>query len=137
MDGSFEKALLLSTIEYKDNYQPMAPAEQLSVAKWWERTMERAQPHQICFFLLAVGLILRFILPWHFWQSLGEATIIAAILILFVDPMIKGRLLREASQGIFHYLLGFDHRPEIKERLKTLVFDTKLFRQGFTLKCVS
>jgi hypothetical protein len=50
--------------------------------------------------------------------------------------MLKGRLLREASKDIFHYLLGFDQQPEIKDRLKRLVFDTKLFRKNFNMKCV-
>ena len=55
---------------------------------------------------------------------------------LLIDPFLKERLLREASKGIFHYLLGFDQQPEIKERLKTLVFDTRRFRRNFCLKCV-
>jgi hypothetical protein len=135
-ESSFENCLLINAIEYKEHKRDMKPADEFSVKTWWERKIERAQPHQIFFCLLLVGLVMRLLVPWHFWQALGEATIIAAILILFVDPMLKGRLLREASQGIFHYLLGYDQQPEIKERLRSLVFGTKLFRKNFYLKCV-
>lgn len=32
-------------------------------------------------------------------------------------------------------MVGFDQRPEIRERLKTIVFNTKLYREGFEIKC--
>jgi hypothetical protein len=62
--------------------------------------------------------------------------IVAGILVLLIDPFLKERLLREASEGIFHYLLGFDQQPEIQERLKKIVFTTTLFRKNFHVKCV-
>jgi len=68
-------------------------------------------------------------------HSLGEATVIAGVLSLAVDPLLKRSLLKEASQGIFHHLVGFDQQPEIKDRLKELVFKTILFRKDFRITC--
>jgi hypothetical protein len=66
---------------------------------------------------------------------IGEALLIAGLLALIVDPVVKRHLLKEASKGIFHYMVGFDQRPEIRERLKTIVFNTKLYREGYEIKC--
>jgi hypothetical protein len=117
--------------------EPMTTADEYSVKTWWEKKIERARVHHV-FLVLCVlgGLLLWFIPPGRFLHSLGEAVFIAGLLVLFVDPMLKGRLLREASRGIFHYLLGFDQQPEIRDRLKSLVFDTKIFRRNFYAKCV-
>ena len=68
-----------------------------------------------------------------FRHSFGEATVIAGILALGVDPFLKRSLLKEASEGIFHHLVGFDQQPEIKDRLKQLVFNTVLFRRDFRI----
>jgi hypothetical protein len=112
------------------------PAVEFSLKTWWESLIERMQAHYITLFLCVVGgVFLRCSAPGTFWHSFGEATFIAGLLVLFVDPMLKGRLLREASRGIFHYLLGYDQQPEIKDRLQQLVFDTKLFRKNFYMKC--
>ena len=35
---------------------------------------------------------------------------------------------REASRGIFVHLLGFEHHPQVKDKLKQIVFETKLLR---------
>jgi hypothetical protein len=43
--------------------------------------------------------------------------------------------LTEASRGIFVHLLGFEHRPEVKEKLQQRVFDTKLLRKSLDLRC--
>jgi hypothetical protein len=72
----------------------------------------------------------------YFRHSLGEAAIIAALLLVLVDPFLKARLLRDASKGLFHFLLGYDHQPEIKDRLEELVYGTKIFRKHFYMKCI-
>src|SRR5207248_10135291 len=72
--------------------------------------------------------------PGYFRYSIGEAAVISALLMFLVDPFLKARLLKEAARDIFEYLLGFDQQPQLKERLKRLVFDTKLFRGNFNAR---
>ncbi len=83
--------------------------------------------------LLGGYLLWRFPEP-YFRHSLGEACLIAAILGVIVDPFLKARLLKEASKGIFHFLLGFDQPGEIQDRLSKIVRETTLFRRNFSLK---
>jgi len=109
--------------------------EPFSIEKWWEDFFARVPVKYISICLGAVGAFLLWKFPEGYLRhALGEAAVIAALLVLFVDPFLKARLLREASKDIFHYLLGFDQQPEIKERLKRLVFDTKLFRTNFNAR---
>ena len=42
------------------------------------------------------------------WHGLLEAIFIAAFLTVTVDPFVKKRLLKEASQDIFHHLIGVE-----------------------------
>lgn len=58
----------------------------------------------------------------------ADAVLIAGILALGVDPLMKRDLLTEASRGIFVHLLGFEHHPQVKDKLKQIVFETKLLR---------
>ena len=60
-------------------------------------------------------------------RAAGEAIVIAGVLALIVDRPLKRALLREAAQGIFKHMLGFDHQPEIKERLQEIALETRLF----------
>jgi hypothetical protein len=84
--------------------------------------------------LVTLGVILQ-LQPWvpelrvPPLSGVAEGLMVAGILSLFVDPLLKKRLMKEASQGIFHHLLGFDQQPEIKERLRDLAFKTTLFRK--------
>jgi hypothetical protein len=114
----------------------MSDTAEFSVTEWWDQKLGQLHPFHICAILCGLGTLLMWGNPVGFWHSLGEAFLIAGLLVLFVDPMLKRRLLREASRGIFHYLLGYDQQPEIKERLRRLVFDTKLFRKNFHVHCV-
>jgi hypothetical protein len=110
-------------------------SESFSVEKWWEKLIERTPVKYISLVLGGFGAALLWRYPaGYFRHSLGEASVIAALLVLLVDPFLKARLLREAARDIFHYLLAFDQQPEIKERLKRLVFDTKLFRKNFSAR---
>ncbi len=110
-------------------------AESFSLEKSWEKLVERTPVKYISLVLGAFGAVLLWGYPaGYFRHSLGEAGVIAALLVLLVDPFLKARLLREAARDIFHYLLAFDQPPEIKERLKRLVFETKLFRKNFNAR---
>jgi hypothetical protein len=121
--------------------------DEFSIKRGWERTIARL-PYfyvSVLLWVMAVALYclpkisyLTLYVPWlaTIFHPIGESLIVAGILVLLIDPFLKERLLREASKGIFHYLLGFDQQPEIKTRLRALVFDTKLFRKNFCLRCV-
>jgi len=86
--------------------------------------------------LLAFGVGALFVpLYPHQFAEIGQALIVAGILSVVVDPLLKARLVKEAARGIFPHLLGFDQQPEIKERLKRLIIDTKLFRRDCDMKC--
>ncbi|PYT79887.1 MAG: hypothetical protein DMG40_14760 [Acidobacteria bacterium] len=103
-----------------------------SLETWWEKLIERTPVKYISLVLGAIGIWLVWEFPpGYFRYSIGEAAVIAALLMLLVDPFLKARLLKEAARDIFEYLLGFDQQPQLKERLKRLVFDTKLFRKNF------
>jgi hypothetical protein len=84
--------------------------------------------------MLAILMILVAIagMHWLSWSHLAasvcEALLIAGILTLAVDPLVKRDLLREASQGIFVHLLGFEHHPQVKDKLKDIVYGTKILR---------
>ncbi len=65
-------------------------------------------------------------------SALADAILIAGILALGVDPLLKRDLLTEASRGIFVHLLGFEHHPQVKDKLKQIVFETKLLRNRFS-----
>ena len=100
-----------------------------SLETWWEKLIERTPVKYISLVLGAIGIWLVWEFPpGYFRYSIGEAAVIAALLMLLVDPFLKARLLKEAARDIFEYLLGFDQQPQLKERLKRSVFDTKLFR---------
>jgi len=112
-------------------------AEVFSLEKWWEKLIEKTPVKYISLILAAFGGAFLFWAPRDsFRHSLGEAAVIAALLVFLVDPFLKARLLKEASKDIFRYMLGFDQQPEIKQRLRELVFETKLFRRNFNLRCV-
>jgi hypothetical protein len=68
------------------------------------------------------------------WHGLLEAVFIAAFLTVTVDPFVKRRLLKEASQDIFHHLIGIDLPIEMRERLKRYIFDLRYYREQMTLR---
>lgn len=88
--------------------------------------------------VIALGIILIWRFQEHYViRGLAEAFIIAGLLALIVDPYLKRDLLQEASRGIFVHLLGFEHRPEVKDKIKEIVFETKLLRKTADLRCVA
>lgn len=64
----------------------------------------------------------------RFASAVADALLIAGILALCVDPLLKRDLLTEASRGVFFHILGFDHHPQVKEKLKEIVYGTKILR---------
>lgn len=79
--------------------------------------------------LIATGIaMIRYWPDNHVISTAADAFLIAGLLALGVDPLIKRDLLTEASRGIFVHLLGFEHHPQVKDKLKQIVFETKLIR---------
>jgi len=67
-----------------------------------------------------------------FWHELSQALMVAGILTIAVDPFLKRKLLREASKDIFQYMLGFSLPEPIRERLHSIISETKLYRENMT-----
>jgi hypothetical protein len=85
----------------------------------------------------AAGVFLIWRFPnYRYLGAVGEGLIVAAVLACVVDPLLKRNLLVEASRGIFIHLLGFEHRPEVKDKLKEIIFETKLLRKSAELRCL-
>jgi hypothetical protein len=57
----------------------------------------------------------------HGAEGIGEALIIAGVLALTVDSYVKEHLLKEASQDIAKYLVGYQLPPEIQGTIKDLM----------------
>jgi hypothetical protein len=84
--------------------------------------------------LIAAGIGGMHFLPGnHLVFAVAEAFLIAGILALAVDPLVKRDLLREASRGIFVHLLGFEHHPQVKDKLKEIIYGTRLLRNRVEL----
>jgi hypothetical protein len=89
---------------------------------------------------LIVGLLLVLFGIWGYWNAknplvhiFAEPSLIAGVLTLTVDPFLKRRLLKEASQDIFHHLIGFALPEAIKDRIKDIVLTTKVYRHDMEL----
>ena len=79
--------------------------------------------------LIVVGFAMMWRLSnYRIASTAADAFVIAGILALTVDYFLKRDLLTEASRGIFVHLLGFEHHPQVKEKLKEIVFETKILR---------
>jgi hypothetical protein len=114
-----------------------APKEERNLRTIWEGQLERCSIYTIGFLLAVIGAALHFLPVFHdLTRPLGDALFVAGILVCFVDPLLKKRLLKEASQGIFHYILGFNQDPKIQDRLKEITFGTKLLRRNYHCRCV-
>jgi hypothetical protein len=108
-----------------------------SAKKYVVRFLETTPSWQIGLALIAVAASMIGVGHLEIWsetvlgivRALGEAVLIAGILALLIDPFLKARLLREASKSIFEHMIGFDHEPELKAKLRSIVFETKLYRK--------
>jgi hypothetical protein len=67
--------------------------------------------------------------------AFGEALVIAGVLALVVDPWLKHKLYKEAVRNVFEHLIGFDHEPELKARIRSIAFDTKIYIRDYDLTC--
>jgi hypothetical protein len=63
-------------------------------------------------------------------HSFSEALFIAGVLTIAVDPFLKRRLVKEATEDIFHHLLGFDLPVEIRETLRDFLFNNRSYRKN-------
>jgi hypothetical protein len=68
--------------------------------------------------------------PFH---SIFEAIVVAGVIVAFVDPIMKWRLLSEFAKDLFPYMMGFELPQKIQERLRDMISITKLYRQDMTM----
>jgi hypothetical protein len=66
-------------------------------------------------------------------NQLGEALMIAGILAIAIDPLVKGKALRSATRDIFHHMLGFKLPLKIQDKLQEIVLETKWYRENTTM----
>ncbi len=85
--------------------------------------------------LIAAGVVMIWQFPSNrIASTAGDAVFIAGVLALGVDPLLKRDLLTEASRGIFFHILGFEHDPQVKDKLRDIVYGTKLLRRKLHTK---
>lgn len=129
VDGhSFEKVLLGNMLSIHPTSKEL---EMTATSRFpWLRTWMAALA------LIAAASILTWRLgEFHLISALADALFVAGLLTLLVEPLFRREFLAEASRGIFIHLLGFEHRPEVKEKLKEIVFNTKVLRKNFDVRC--
>ena len=58
--------------------------------------------------LLIFGFLGLYVLPPDppIWHSIFEALFVAGVIVTLVDPLMKWRLLKEVSEGLFPYMIG-------------------------------
>lgn len=79
--------------------------------------------------LTVIGFILYYLFRNEgFAHSLSEFLMLAGILTLSVDPWLKWRFQREASENIFQHLLGFGLPKEVRESLRDFLSDNRYYR---------
>jgi len=83
-----------------------------------------------------IGLVIFWKFPTGILNGLGVAVFIAGILAITVDPFLKKQITQEVSRDMFHHILGFGLPTEIRERLKKIVDETKLYRRNMTMTCL-
>ena len=66
--------------------------------------------------------------------ALCDAIVIAAILKLFVDPILKRELTRETAQDVFHYAFGYLLPEKLKVHVQQLVIETQTVRRNCRLE---
>jgi hypothetical protein len=66
--------------------------------------------------------------------ALCDAMVIAAILKLFVDPILKRELTRETAKDVFHYAFGYTLPDKLKDYVQHLVVDTRTIRRNCRLE---
>jgi len=119
---------------------PMHPkSEQRSIEAFFERIPTWVATAVLC----ALGMVFIALGPalehcgslFHAVPAIGEALFVAGILTLAVDPWLKRKLYKEAARGAFEHLIGFDHEPELKARIRSIAFETQLYIRNYDLQC--
>jgi MFS family permease len=84
--------------------------------------------------LIAVGLLVGTLSEVAILQELRVALVIAGVLAVTVDPLIKGKAHREAVRDVFHHILGFSLPLPIRNRLLDIVKNTTLYRDNAVMR---
>ncbi|HYL62096.1 MAG TPA: hypothetical protein VE077_05690 [Candidatus Methylomirabilis sp.] len=84
--------------------------------------------------LVAVGLLVGTFSEAAILQELRVALVIAGVLAVTVDPLIKGKAHREAVRDVFHHILGFSLPLPIRDRLLDIVKNTTLYRENAAMR---
>jgi hypothetical protein len=100
--------------------------------KWWDKY----SAFIIGPSLIAVGLLVGTLSDIAIVQELRLALLIAGILAVTVDPLIKGKAHREAVRDVFHHILGFNLPLAIRNRLLDIVTNTTVYRENTALRVV-
>jgi hypothetical protein len=66
--------------------------------------------------------------------GLSEALMIAGVLALLVDPFLKAEIIGDVARGLWVYMIGYEHQPEIQQRLEAIAFNTKIYRYDYRLR---
>lgn len=113
-----------------------AVALALYFRKRWSHPRDALLEH----YSFIAGLLLLCSSGWVLWfkpdgplHSLCEGFFVAGAIIIFVDPFLKKRLLKEFARDLFPYMMGFELPLKIKERLRDTVSSTKLYRENMTM----
>lgn len=100
--------------------------------KWWDKYSAIV----IGPTLIAVGLLVGTLSDIAIVQELRVALVIAGILAVTVDPLIKGKAHREAVRDVFHHILGFNLPLAIRNRLLDIVRNTTVYRENTVMRVV-
>ena len=82
----------------------------------------------VALFIVGLGGII--CCPLEVGRRLSDAFFITGFLTIAVDPLLRRRLLKEASTDIFHHLLGFDLPVEVRETLKEFLLQNCYYREN-------
>jgi hypothetical protein len=98
--------------------------------KWWDKY----NAFIIGPLLIAVGLLVGTLSEVAVVQELRVALVIAGVLAVTVDPLIKGKAHRQAVRDVFHHMLGFNLPLPIRNRLLDIVTKTTLYRENTVMR---
>jgi hypothetical protein len=83
--------------------------------------------------LVVLGLLGLWRCKGEFLRSLSDASLVAGILTITVDPFLKRRFAREVGEDIFHHLLGIDLPIEIRETLRDFLQKNRHYRKDVAI----
>ncbi|HLY59998.1 MAG TPA: hypothetical protein VKV95_04460 [Terriglobia bacterium] len=81
--------------------------------------------------LIAAALLLMWRIPSsQLVLTASDAILIAGILALIVDPLLKRDLVEDLANEIFQHLLGIDFPPDIRDTFQKALFGLETYREG-------